>query len=454
MSNIKIWRCEDCTSKDTPEELKRIPIIIKGRLNSNFDETFFGHQNLLNSTKESLFNSTMIPLVQNIKIKANSYQNFNDLIADFEFVVHKCETLLSDKHNKTKYAIKQLGFLKVEIDSVKKCIQCHIHANDIVTRPNWFTMVCDRPHIIVWAKQSKKYLPGKVMCANEQGVNVRFFGGTLEYRLNANVHKCLLYSKQSLNNTSTEQSSEYTKALKEVDEYIKNLISKFGAFNYAKPNTSFDPMLLDQYVYNMMNPTTTPEPELRPRGRKIHEIGKNYDEPSAKRYAYAKNRTYTPESDEANNNSVEDEENMAVESTSNENGGKQTETSIENDRMKMTENQHRMNMLLFQDFNQCFMKLNQDWREANETIESMKEQHKTELSQLIAEKEILAKQLRDMNGLYEQKINELVVKEEEYKKAIEEAKKTRFCLVCKSEAPDFYLCDAICAEKFRESAAH
>lgn len=37
-----------------------------------------------------------------------------------------------------------------EIESVKKCAECFINAHD---KPNnWFTLVCNNPHLLVWAK--------------------------------------------------------------------------------------------------------------------------------------------------------------------------------------------------------------------------------------------------------------------------------------------------------------
>lgn len=69
---------------------------------------------------------------------------------------------------------KLIEFIKNEIDSIKICKQCYMNAS---TDPEHsFTMICDPPHVLVWAKYKDYcYWPSKVMNTTDKMVNVRFF---------------------------------------------------------------------------------------------------------------------------------------------------------------------------------------------------------------------------------------------------------------------------------------
>lgn len=55
-----------------------------------------------------------------------------------------------ETNDKTKTSRILIDYFNEEIDSVKKCAECYRNAND--APDNWFTLVCDEPHLIVWAK--------------------------------------------------------------------------------------------------------------------------------------------------------------------------------------------------------------------------------------------------------------------------------------------------------------
>lgn len=87
-----------------------------------------------------------------------------------------------------------LKYASAEIESIKKCVQCHLNSNE--DRYHWFTMVCDKPHLIIWAHmKGHRYWPAKLMSVDEQYVNVRFFGGYHKHD-DVPVNKCFLYSKE------------------------------------------------------------------------------------------------------------------------------------------------------------------------------------------------------------------------------------------------------------------
>lgn len=109
-----------------------------------------------------------------------------------------------------------------EVESVLKCTQCHINAE--IDRWNWFTMVCDVPHLIVWAhKRNSRYWPAKVMSVNElKGmVNVRFFGGFQKHE-NVPISKCFLYSKSGPGKKQRLNDPEFKFALEVigVEEFL------------------------------------------------------------------------------------------------------------------------------------------------------------------------------------------------------------------------------------------
>lgn len=74
---------------------------------------------------------------------------------------------------------------------------------------HWFTMVCDKPHLIIWAHmKGARYWPAKVMSVNGQQVNVRFFGCKIQgYRKHDDVpaQKCFLYSAESPRNSKKDK---------------------------------------------------------------------------------------------------------------------------------------------------------------------------------------------------------------------------------------------------------
>lgn len=84
--------------------------------------------------------------------------------------------------------------VKEEIDGLRKCSNCYANAH---TYPeNWFTMVCDEPHIVAWAKfQGCNFWPVKIMSAIGRKLSVRFFGDHTHADIAAT--KCYLFSEES-----------------------------------------------------------------------------------------------------------------------------------------------------------------------------------------------------------------------------------------------------------------
>lgn len=93
--------------------------------------------------------------------------------------------------------IKQfVGYCHHELYDISLCSECYRSAAE--GEFDWFTNVCDYPHVIVWARWNDQYLPAKAMgfkqTAFEPTIYVRFFG-TKKF---ANVDKkeCFLFSHE------------------------------------------------------------------------------------------------------------------------------------------------------------------------------------------------------------------------------------------------------------------
>lgn len=103
-------------------------------------------------------------------------------------------------HLKTRTARVLLDYLTKEIDIAKKCTDCYRNAN--IGEMGWFTRVCRKPHLIVWAKRcDSNYWPGKVMSINGEEVMVQFFGNHTTTSVPA-ASSCFLYSNDNPHHTN------------------------------------------------------------------------------------------------------------------------------------------------------------------------------------------------------------------------------------------------------------
>lgn len=86
-----------------------------------------------------------------------------------------------------------LKFTREELYNIRLCYECYKNANQF--KDNWFTMPCENPHLLVWAKyESYPYWPAKLMSMNDNNkVDVRFFG--VEHKRTVLPAKdCYMYS--------------------------------------------------------------------------------------------------------------------------------------------------------------------------------------------------------------------------------------------------------------------
>ncbi|XP_055306173.1 MYND-type zinc finger-containing chromatin reader ZMYND8-like [Sitodiplosis mosellana] len=245
-NDCETWRCPICIeldatkNTDDKECLDMLPIMINRVLN---DEKFASLKVPLKGAKPDC----LVNLIDLTKIndKIYSYTSFFEFLTDIQCIVHNCLILFSDKHDMVKTAKSLEEYLEHEIKSVKKCIECYSNANKHPT--NWSTMVCAKPHLVLWAKViGYNYWPGKCMKVEGDMVNVRFFGDYTEADVLAT--NCFLYSKTNPSVKSIKPSDRYKLALKDADKYIQNIRKTFGSYKLAETKTPFDPTLLNQYL--------------------------------------------------------------------------------------------------------------------------------------------------------------------------------------------------------------
>lgn len=90
-----------------------------------------------------------------------------------------------------------------EMCAIEICGECFLRSNQHELESsndddNWFTEVCDPPHLLVWAKVSGyPYWPAKVLAQKTNKVDVRFFGQ--HERSFVHPSKCFLFSKENPN---------------------------------------------------------------------------------------------------------------------------------------------------------------------------------------------------------------------------------------------------------------
>lgn len=179
---------------------------------------------------DEVFKSTMkaakqivIPLNMTTLIdRASSYTSFNAFFNDVLWIIHNCLILFPGKkpynidmslhHVPDSCASKLCDFSEdsdkleaaralydhfvEEVESVKKCVDCHSNA---LAPIEWFEMPCSKPHLVVWAKMKEMFWPAKVMDVEDQMLSVRYFGDHTHAYVAAT--NCYLFSIWSPNKT-------------------------------------------------------------------------------------------------------------------------------------------------------------------------------------------------------------------------------------------------------------
>lgn len=156
------------------------------------------------------------------------------------------------------------------------CHQCYLRSN---TQTNWFTAVCDPPHLLVWARVNSQsgYAPAKVLglCGNtaSKKVDVRFFADH-EMAVVA-ASNCYLFSNRRPSDKPNEQTKfKRTTALQvsmqyilhnmqnldlicclhfqEVGIYVGNICKVFSNFVKAECQTQFNEREVVNHLTSMI----------------------------------------------------------------------------------------------------------------------------------------------------------------------------------------------------------
>lgn len=87
-------------------------------------------------------------------------------------------------------------FCKKEVYDIEMCVDCFERSN---TQKDWFTEVCNPPHLLVWARESghRPFKPAKVIGLGNKvtkKIDVRFFGD--HDMADVSISDCYLFSKE------------------------------------------------------------------------------------------------------------------------------------------------------------------------------------------------------------------------------------------------------------------
>lgn len=175
-------------------------------------------------------------------IRLGKYPTTDSFTAEFKWIVHNCHVYfgcvaqLSDTFVQ-KIAKSLLKTCKQEMNQIETCAECYCNANSKV---DWFIEVCDRPHILLWAKlKGFPYWPAKGMAVNgAMLVDVRFFGA--HDRAWVPIKDCYLYSADNPNAYKNKKNT-IVKCIGEIEQHIAKIRQKFGTFVYPAPKSLYDP---------------------------------------------------------------------------------------------------------------------------------------------------------------------------------------------------------------------
>lgn len=144
------------------------------------------------STNEKVANAIDLETIEE-NIENTTYRCWESFEQDIKWIAHNIKSQTPSEHEKSgiNWLVK---FTRNELYSIRLCHECYKNANDHPA--NWFLMVCEERHPVVWAKlDTYPYWPAKLMACNESEnmVDVRFFGDNEQARVMSSF--CTTYTK-------------------------------------------------------------------------------------------------------------------------------------------------------------------------------------------------------------------------------------------------------------------
>ncbi|XP_055543640.1 MYND-type zinc finger-containing chromatin reader Zmynd8-like isoform X2 [Wyeomyia smithii] len=175
------------------------------------------------------------------------YQSTDAFQADIGWILHNA-SIYPNNSKLLPIAKALMKICKQELNEIEACNECYFNANTCKT---WFTEVCTKPHLLVWAKlKGFPFWPAKLMSVNSnQLVDVRFFGD--HDRAWVPIKECYLFCEKDPN-TKLQRRTNMAECMREAEQYIAKLKRKFGQFKYAEFRTPVEANRLDEHLESMI----------------------------------------------------------------------------------------------------------------------------------------------------------------------------------------------------------
>ncbi|XP_031636681.1 protein kinase C-binding protein 1-like [Contarinia nasturtii] len=165
--------------------------------------------------------------LKGIQSKVQKYQ-YNDLEEFMDDIkqLSRCYNAHYPKTITIQNAVEALlDWCKRDVNSIQTCPDCF--ENYFVDEKNYFTMVCTKPHLLVFAQlENYPAWPAKVMKVEENVVNVEFFGDHTED--DVPFEKCYLYTYAMAHQKTRKLNLKI--ALNELDVHVENVKARYGSF--------------------------------------------------------------------------------------------------------------------------------------------------------------------------------------------------------------------------------
>ncbi|XP_031636696.1 uncharacterized protein LOC116349425 [Contarinia nasturtii] len=180
-----------------------------------------------------------------INAKFSRYTNADEFLADINALIKSYAANCASNRD-VKMAIYYLSErCHRDVKSIRTCSECF--ASWVNDPDDYFTKVCTKPHLIVYAKAVPfQFWPAKLMSINGHVANVEFFDDHTQ--ADVPVENCILYPKEHI---IPRKGNKLYDAFKEMDDYIKNIKEKYGAVNPIMPKQTLDPEKLKEHTMQM-----------------------------------------------------------------------------------------------------------------------------------------------------------------------------------------------------------
>ncbi|XP_034231977.1 protein kinase C-binding protein 1 isoform X2 [Thrips palmi] len=218
--------------------------------------------------KDHIINPMYLSLLEK-NIKKKMYGSTEAFIGDATWLLHNCIIFNSFHSKLTSVAKSIMKLCKQEMAEIENCPDCYFFA--YTEDENWFIQVCQKPHLLVWAKlKGFPYWPAKVIRSNADSLDVRFFGA--HDRAWVPARDCYLYSRENPNlnnpaklspgNVSQKKKSSKNNldtCIEEVEQHIKLLKKRFTTFQYAYHRTHVNLKKLDDHLKFLLPDLSVPD---------------------------------------------------------------------------------------------------------------------------------------------------------------------------------------------------